>query len=407
MTPATQAAASLYEYYGRQRLLPTFANLGDEAAVAAYEQGRERLFSDRLGLPVRVFAGARVLEFGSDTGENALCFARWGAQMTIVEPNERAHEAVRHYFERYAPPGRLEGIVSADVLGFSGERIYDAIVAEGFIYTVRPTRAWLDAFAALVQDGGLVVVSYYERHGALIELAMKALYQGARRIAGRPGDETARRLFSAKWDSIPHTRTFESWTMDVLENPFVRTRWFIDARELLEEADAAGFDLYSSWPVYRDPLEIAWHKAPLDRARRLAGARGHVERSVLGYVCGESAFLTGGPAAVAALSARIDEALDAIDATMDAETRYREAAEALERLDAALLEAPLLGDRNAACSEEGRARARRLIACLREGFSALARGDVETVENMTRANPAFIAGWGLPAHFAAFRRRAE
>jgi len=400
VTPAAQRDSSLYEYYGRQRVLPTFANLVDEAAVAAYERGRARVFAERLSLPTRFFAGARVLEFGSDTGENALCFARWGARMTIVEPNERAHAAIRAYFEQYAPSGALGPLHAADVLSFRGERVYDAVVAEGFIYTVRPTRAWLDAFARLLNDDGLAIVSYYERHGTLIELALKALYSGARRISRRPAEEVARRLFGVKWDSIPHTRSFESWTMDVLENPFVRAQWFLDARELLAEADAAGFDLFSSWPVYRDPLEIAWHKAPIDRARRLAAARAHVERSLLGYVCGESAFLTGAPHDVAAICVRIDAALDAIDATLGDAPDYRAAAAELERLDEALREAELLGG-------ESRAPARRLIACLREGFAALGRSDVETLENATSTNPAFIAGWGMPAHLAVFRRRAQ
>ena len=54
------------------------------------------------------------------------------------------------------------------------------VVAEGFIYTVQPTRAWLAAFGRLLRPGGMFFVTYYERCGAIFELALRALHRAYR-----------------------------------------------------------------------------------------------------------------------------------------------------------------------------------------------------------------------------------
>ena len=38
-----------------------------------------------MSVPPALFRGADVLEFGPDSGENAVVFARWGARLTLVE----------------------------------------------------------------------------------------------------------------------------------------------------------------------------------------------------------------------------------------------------------------------------------------------------------------------------------
>jgi len=81
------AEDKLFNYYERQDVLPTFGNFKSAAELEAYAGLRRELFSDKLVLPPRLFRDADVLEFGPDSGENALVFAGWGANMTLAEPN--------------------------------------------------------------------------------------------------------------------------------------------------------------------------------------------------------------------------------------------------------------------------------------------------------------------------------
>jgi hypothetical protein len=227
----------------------------------AYASQRRDLFSDKLVLPPP--GCSDVLEFGPDSGENALVFAGWGGNMTLAEPNQHAHPKIQAFFARFGLTKRLRELVLADVEGFRSDRRFDIIDAEGFIYTVQPTENRLGIFRGLLNPDGYAVVSYYERYGGFSELALKAIHAAGKALTGRPALETARTLFEPKWNSIPHTRSFESWLMDVLENPFVRHRYFLDAAALCTAAHEQGFDIHSAWPAYRDSLDIYWHKKVL------------------------------------------------------------------------------------------------------------------------------------------------
>jgi hypothetical protein len=389
----------LYEYYRTQPLLPTFADLRDEAAFADYADKRAALLRDRVALPPASFAGKDVLEFGPDSGENALVFASWGARLTLVEPNERAHETIRAYFARFGMEAALAGISGAHVLEYRDDARYDLIDAEGFIYTVQPARSWLAAFRALLRDDGLFIVTYYERFGALVELTLRALHALHRRTTGLDAVAAARKLYTAKWDVIPHTRTFESWVMDVLENPFVSGTTFIDARAFVDDLLATGFDLYASYPQYADPLRVDWHKRITAPAERAAQAKAHLARSVLSFAAGRKLYIVDDAVAaqVAQTADRIVDDLDVLIAHDDAGAAERVAA-GFARLGAVALEASLIAD-----TISDRTETAALFASLAHALVLAASGEAEALAKHATTDAAFIAGWGQPVHVAAGR----
>ena len=78
--------------------------------------------------------------------------------------------------------------------------------------------------------------------------------------------------------------------MDVLENPFVRLNYFIDATALCSQADASGFDIHAAWPSYRDTLDVYWHKKILSRSDKLDRVMEHLRRSRLSFLAGAKAL---------------------------------------------------------------------------------------------------------------------
>ena len=189
------ADAKLFQYYERQDILPTFGNLKSPAELERYATQRRELFIDKLMLPPRLFRDAEMLEFGPDSGENAMVFAGWGASMTLAEPNKHAHAKIRAYFERFGLTDRLRELDPSDVEGFRSERRFDILDAEGFIYTVQPTEAWLRVFGHLLHPDGYAIVSYYERYGAFFELVLKAIHAAGKAMTGLPALESAKALF--------------------------------------------------------------------------------------------------------------------------------------------------------------------------------------------------------------------
>ena len=396
------AEDKLFNYYERQDVLPTFGNFKSSSELDAYASQRRELFSDKLVLPPRLFRDAEVLEFGPDSGENALVFAGWGANMTLAEPNRLAHPKIEAYFAHFSLPQRLRELVLADVEGFRSERHFDIIDAEGFIYTVQPSDKWLGIFHRLLNPDGYAVVSYYERYGGFFELALKAIHAAGKALTGRAALDTAKMLFEAKWNSIPHTRSFESWLMDVLENPFVRYRYFLDATALCTAAHGQGFDIHSAWPAYRDSLDIYWHKKVLSGDDKLHRATRHLDRSRLSFLGGRKLYLVGKADAVQAISASIEALVRDVDAMIDDPfgASLPRVVAGLAALRETVRTSDILAD-DAADIEA-------MIATLdsfHRIFGAIERRDASAVAALTQSDPAFIDTWGQPAHFLAIRKR--
>lgn len=396
------AEDKLFNYYERQDVLPTFGNFKSATELEAYASQRRELFSDKLVLPPRLFRDAEVLEFGPDSGENALVFAGWGANMTLAEPNRHAHPKIEAYFAHFGLTERLRQLALADVEGFGSDRGFDIIDAEGFIYTVQPSEKWLGIFHRLLNPDGYAVVSYYERYGGFFELALKAIHAAGKALTGRAALETAKTLFEAKWNSIPHTRSFESWLMDVLENPFVRHRYFLDAAALCTAAHEQGFDVHSAWPAYRDSLDIYWHKKVLPGNEKLHRAARHLDRSRLSFLGGRKLYLVGKADAVQAISASIEALVLDVDAMIDdpfGDSLPRVVA-GLASLRETIRTSDILAD-DAADIEA-------IIATLdsfHRIFGAIGRRDASAVAALTQSDAAFINTWGQPAHFLVIRKR--
>ena len=391
---------TLHAYYRDQRVLPTYGQLGSVADLDAHAALRAQLFEDKLRLPLRLFEGARLLEFGPDSGENALVFARWGSNCTLVEPNAKAHRFVQDYFQRYALTHRLVGIQTADVAEFAARDDLradnDFVIAEGFIYTVQPADLWIDVIGRLLRPGGHAVISYCEVFGSWVELLTKMVHAQVKRLTGWSPLDSAERVFGAKWDTIPHLRKFESWVIDVLENPFVRLRYFLEPQALCSATEAAGLVLHASWPTYRNELEVHWHKRTLSREEQLRSRREFLGRSRLSHMFGTALFLGS-----ASHESALMDVVRATDELIDDFT-----VPIVERLTTGLHTIRRIVNSDVVYAAPGAvASAVSAIDCFAALVTRLADGDTEGVVNACQSDAAFLSTWGLPYHFAAFRAR--
>lgn len=166
------AEHNVYRYYITQSISPTHGSFQTGADLENHCRLRASVLSQKLHLQPRLFRGAHVVEFGPDTGENALAFAVWGAEVTLVEPNLRAHSYIRDYFSRFGLAGSLRRLEQAEVHTFRTRDSVDFVVAEGFLETLQPQFSWLPAFARVLRPGGMAVISYTDAPAALFELGL-------------------------------------------------------------------------------------------------------------------------------------------------------------------------------------------------------------------------------------------
>lgn len=394
----------LFQYYADQQFLPTFGKFENSSKLAEYALARRTVFTEKLALPVEMFKDADVLEFGPDSGENALVFASWGANLTLAEPNLRAHDQIRRYFEYFNLNKKLASLRSDDIEGFKSDRSYDIIDAEGFIYTVQPTSLWLGVFHEALKSGGYAIVSYYETQGAFIELVLKAIHSACKELTALSPEPAAQMLYETKWDSIPHTRPFSSWVHDVLENPFVRLRYFLDSLSLCQMAAEQGFELHSSWPLYRDALDIYWHKKTLSASELLQRNVAHLKRSRISFLSGQKMYLTGSADEIDACAKLVGSLLSDVDFLIEHpfDGRLKSFLSGLRGLKQIVGKANILVDgRETIDKFEG------LITALEAVFTAIEQRNIEEVVRLTNTSPSFISAWGMPTHFLVLRKRSD
>ena len=236
-----------------------------------------------------------------------------------------------------------------------------------------------------------------ERYGSYLELMLKLIYRRCGVITGEGSLDSAGAVFAAKWDSIPHTRDFASWVMDVLENPFVRLPYFFEPQDLCRQMYDKGFVLYGSWPAYRDGLCIDWVKKPWKADEALHSQSRFVAQSRLSHLFGEKCFLLEPDER---LEQSLDELLTLTDQMID-EFRAESSAqcrELLVRISAMIrFGVPLV-------CEQDRASLLRRVDWMVETLLLLERGNENAVVAFCNSNPAFIKFWGVPFHHAVFMR---
>lgn len=398
-----QKTDKMYAYYEQQSILPTFARFTTIEQLERYDRQRTHIFCDKLHLPVQVFKGATTVEFGPDSGENSLVFARWGASLTLVEPNPNARPKILAYFDKFNLKDRLKSLVEVDVAQFESQEKYDLVIAEGFIYTVRPESTWIELFNRLLNDSGFCVINYYESTASFLELILKVIHARTKALTGLDSQEIAWKLFQAKWNSIPHTRAFESWVMDVLNNPFVRYEYFLNASDLCCKLSSAGFSLYSSWPNYSDTLSIYWHKKQLSPEEQLANNLDFIARSSLSFAFGKKLFLFAqSPDEVKAVSKVANRIVTSIDRLIDDfdALAVQQVREDLQQIKKLLIEGDVLAD-----SEAEKQEVIQLIASIDKIFDLLAAGDVQALTDFCNTDAVFIKNWGVQYHFAVFKKQ--
>lgn len=392
----------LYTYYQKKDVLPTYARFSCPEELNKYQRQREQFFSEKLYLPKQMFKHANLVEFGPDSGENSLVFADWGAAVTLVEPNPKARPFIAKYFEMFNLKDKLVSIKECDLEKFRSEKKFEFIIAEGFIYTIQPELAWIKIFDGIIKDGGFFVISYMEVYGSLIELFHKLLHARAKTVLGQGSREAAWQLFESKWNALPHTRSFDSWVMDVLDNPFVRLKYFIDPQSIYKKLFAAKFALYSSWPSYADNLNVYWHKKSLPPEEKLKGNFDFISRSCLSFTLGKKIFLTSvskeSVEQVGSLLLDLVRSVDYLIDNFDANI-LEKCINSLNKIKNYLKEESPLVE-----SLKDKKEVFKLLECLVKMFAALKINDFKQLIKICNGNREFINSWGMPCHYAVFRK---
>ncbi len=224
----------------------TYKIEADEAIYKKIKEYGERLYIHSLKILPKIFNGAKLLEFGTGTGERSTNFLRWGAECTFVEMNNKAVDRAAYLFESFFPNSTYE-IVNSSLFDFESDQKYDITVSNAVIHHTPDVEAAFARQVSFLKPGGLNILGIGNT-GACIQRNLQRfiVYSFAgddeKRIA-----QVAEDLFKEHLDRAEKFggRTRKAIIYDTYVNPKMD---FISVSELLEWYKKYGLRFYSSWP---------------------------------------------------------------------------------------------------------------------------------------------------------------
>ena len=150
-----------------RKVSPSHRNLIDSKSKIQFFNQRINLFKT-LGLPSSFFKNKKVLEIGGGTGEKALFYAFYGAQVTIVEPNEKSCSIAKEIFSQTKLAKKLTVInKSLFDIDISIIKKFDMIAAEGVLHhTFHPIEN-LELILKNMVPNQIILIAIGESNGML------------------------------------------------------------------------------------------------------------------------------------------------------------------------------------------------------------------------------------------------
>jgi SAM-dependent methyltransferase len=265
---------SLLDYYQQNRFNPVPIALENQAAWESHRAKRLNLYQRHLGIPLAMLRDRSVLEFGCNSGENSLVLASFGANLTLVEPNDQVLPQLKMRFKEFKLEGRIVELSSESIDSFKSTRLYDIVLAEGFLYTLPNRDEMFKKICKLLIPGGLAVISFNDRYGCLLELTKRLLLWRACQLAGindvhsEASLHLAQQLFGEDFAKLNASRPFYAWWKDVLVNPLLVSAYLWSYPELLSLVEKAGCEFYSSSPMWNLSEHYNWYKNVFDTRSR-------------------------------------------------------------------------------------------------------------------------------------------
>lgn len=254
------------DYYQSQSFNPVLIPVEDRAIWLSHVAKRRHLYERHLGVPLSLMAGRRVLEFGCNTGENALVLASFGARFTFVEPNKLVAPRFRSLFTDFGLAGAIEAFHETEIALFTSNETYDLVIAEGFLSTLPNRDEMLAKIIRLIRPGGFGVISFNDRQGGMLEMLKRALLHRAFALTGLAdihSDQAlalARAFFEEDFKKLNASRSLETWWRDTLVAPHHLNAHLWSYPELLSILDVHGAVVHGTSPMWSSWEHFNWYK---------------------------------------------------------------------------------------------------------------------------------------------------
>jgi 2-polyprenyl-3-methyl-5-hydroxy-6-metoxy-1,4-benzoquinol methylase len=238
-----------------------------DADFEKYTENAAFTYRDLFKFPPKMFAGADLIDFGAGTGENTVSLARWGANCTLVEMNDKSIAIAKQVFERYAPKSGRYNIIQSSIFDYQSPLKYDIVHCRGVLSHTADKEGAFRHIATFLKPGGFLIFGDPNKAGGFQNMLQRyAVYRHA-----KTWDEmvdVSEKLFKEDIDRsqafVPRTRRsiiFDRWVIQSQDDPSVA--------EVMGWLRNAGLRLYSAYPPFILPVlgDSVHHTPKFDAAQ--------------------------------------------------------------------------------------------------------------------------------------------
>lgn len=239
-----------------QEVNPSTHKIENSDIFKDHKNFRETLFRDRLKFPLKMFKDARILDFGSGTGEQCIFYAEWGAKLTCVEINNLAVKRLKELFFQFNLGENLEKVCNCSLFEFNEkEKEFDIVISDGVLHHTEDAELGFKKLVANLASKGYVIISIGNSAGGFQRNLQRAILY---KLSNNNKEEIVRLakiLFNEHLErSVKFgRRTVDAVIFDTYINPKTDN---VPVSEVLRWFSENGINFYSSWPPLQFPFSL-------------------------------------------------------------------------------------------------------------------------------------------------------
>ncbi len=254
---------TVLKYYIEEKFNPVPITFSNKKNIDEHYKKRINLIQNHLKIPLSLLEGKDILEFGCNGAENACVLASHGANIYLVEPNQKMHPLIRRNFKKINKLNRLKLLSKSNLEKFKIKKKFDLVIAEGFLNTLKKRNTYFKKLSKFVKKKGIIIINYDDGHGVLFEflkslVLLKACILTDVNFRGENSLKIAKKFFYKEFSKLNKSRTFSSWWKDQLVNPYASKIWKIN--DILKLSQSSNLQIYSTSPIFDNSNHFQWYK---------------------------------------------------------------------------------------------------------------------------------------------------
>jgi len=256
---------NLYDYYSKHDFNPVPIPLDSKNEFKKHVKKRLNLFENHLKIPRKLFQNSNILEFGCNSGENALVNALLGSNLHLCEPNENVHSQLIRLFKKFNCYNKINIFEKNTIEKFKSKKKYDFVIAEGFLSTILNRKKNLLKLTKFLDKNSFLIINHDDVHGCFIENIKKIILKNIcnknnQNIHSQFSFDISKILFNSEYKKLNTKRPIVTWWKDAIVSKYNSGKYNWNFSEIITLLNKNRLDFWSSSPLLDDKNSYSWYK---------------------------------------------------------------------------------------------------------------------------------------------------